>query len=412
MTQLPLFETPLWTVSTLTLYLRDLLESDEILQDLWVQGEVSNLSRPSSGHMYFTLKDSTSALKCVMWRNSVIRQPYLPRDGDAITVHGSLNIYEAAGQYQLYADLIRPAGEGALYQEFLRLKARLEAEGIFDPQRKRPIPVWPRIIGIVTSPTGAALRDILNTLSRRYPLVEVVLAPSPVQGDEAPSGIVSAIQSLNRLVHPDVILLARGGGSIEDLWAFNDERVARAIASSPAPIISGVGHETDFTIADFASDARAATPTAAAELATPDRAELRTTLQETIRSLVRSALQILTSEKSNLVHLQNILALRTPLSQVHSNRQRIDELTHRIDIEIKHTLELRRSRLEVLQEKLFSMNPLIVLQRGYAVVVKTNGQVVRSIKQIKKREPLNVRVTDGQFAVKVNDQTKGSHGNL
>ena len=195
-----------------------------------------------------------------MWRNAVLRQPFLPRDGDAIEAHGSIEIYEAGGQYQLYADLLRPAGEGVLFREFMRLKAQLEAEGLFDPQRKRPIPKWPRRIGIVTSPSGAALRDMLNTLRRRYPLAEVVLAPTPVQGDEAPPGIVNALQALNRLVQPDVILLARGGGSIEDLWAFNDERVARAIAASAAPVISGVGHETDFTIADFTADLRAPRP--------------------------------------------------------------------------------------------------------------------------------------------------------
>ena len=278
MTQIPLFQIPTWSVTELTRYLRDLLESDENLQDLWVEGEVSNLSQPSSGHLYFTIKDSSSALRCVMWRNAVTRQAFLPRDGDAIEVHGNISLYEASGYYQLYADLIRPAGEGALYQEFLRLKAQLESEGLFDPLRKKPIPAWPRIIGIVTSPTGAALRDMLRTIKRRYPPVEIILAPTAVQGEEAPAGILTAIDSLNRVVKPDVILLARGGGSIEDLRAFNDESIARAIVDSQAPVITGVGHETDFTIADFAADLRAATPTAAAELATPDQADLRQAL--------------------------------------------------------------------------------------------------------------------------------------
>ena len=251
MTQLSLFQPPSWTVTNLTRYLRVLLEGDANLQDIWVVGEISNLSRPASGHLYFTLKDSGAALRCVMWRNAVLRQPLLPQDGEAIEVHGSLSVYEAGGNYQLYADLIRPAGEGALYQEFLRLKARLEEEGLFADERKRPIPRWPKTIGIVTSPTGAALRDMLNTLKRRYPLVRVILAPTAVQGEEAPGGIVEAISRLNRIAQPDVILLARGGGSIEDLWAFNDERVARAIFASRVPVISGVGHETDFAIADF-----------------------------------------------------------------------------------------------------------------------------------------------------------------
>ncbi len=260
MSQLSLFESNYWSVTQLTHYLRDLLENDANLQDLWVQGEVSNFSRPSSGHLYFTLKDSSSALRVVMWRSAAARQAFLPRDGDAIEVHGAISLYEAGGQYQLYADLMRPVGEGALFQEFLRLKARLEAEGLFDPERKRPIPHWPQRIGIVTSPSGAAIRDMINTLRRRFPLPEIILAPTAVQGVEAPLGIVRALEILNQRYQPDVVLLARGGGSIEDLWAFNDERVARAIAASAAPVISGVGHETDFTIADFVSDLRAPPP--------------------------------------------------------------------------------------------------------------------------------------------------------
>ena len=228
--QLALFElSPRWTVSTLTRYLRQLLESDANLQDVWVQGEISNLSRPASGHLYFTLKDSGASLRCVMWRNEAARVRLALQDGQSVEAHGKISLYEAGGQYQLYADLVRPLGEGALYQEFLRLKALLEAEGLFDTARKRPLPDSPRQIGIVTSPTGAALRDILNTLRRRLPLVKVILAPTPVQGDEAPPAIVSALRSLNRVGAPQVIILARGGGSIEDLWAFNDERVVRAV---------------------------------------------------------------------------------------------------------------------------------------------------------------------------------------
>ena len=222
MTQLPLFQPPSWSVTDLTRYLRGLLVNDETLGDIWIIGEVSNFSRPSSGHVYFTIKDANASLRCVMWRNTALRQPTLPRDGDAVEVHGAIDVYEAGGMYQLYADAIRPAGEGKLYQEFLRLKARLEAEGLFDPARKRPLPRWPHRIGIVTSPTAAALRDILNTLRRRYPVAEVTLAPTPVQGVEAPPGIVAALRELNQLAQPDVIILARGGGSIEDLWAFND----------------------------------------------------------------------------------------------------------------------------------------------------------------------------------------------
>ena len=260
MDQLALFSLPLrvYSVSEINRHVRALLEEDLLLQEVWVSGEVSNLSRPASGHLYFTLKDSQAALRCVMWRPDVLRLRPLPREGEALEVHGQVSVYEAGGQYQLYADEIRRGGEGALYQEFLQLKERLEAEGLFSPQRKRQLPAWPRRIGVVTSPDAAAWQDVLTVLGRRAPPLEVILAPTAVQGSEAPAGIVRALRAVNRAAHPDVILLVRGGGSIEDLQAFNQEAVARAIAASPAPVISGVGHETDVTIADFVADVRAA----------------------------------------------------------------------------------------------------------------------------------------------------------
>ena len=312
--QISLFQPPSWSVTDITRYLKDLLESDHNLADIWVQGEISNFSRPRSGHLYFTIKDSSAALKVVMWRSAAARLINMPRDGDAVEVHGKISIYETGGQYQLYADRIRPLGEGALYQEFLRLKDKLEAEGLFDEERKRPIPYRPGVIGIVTSPTGAALRDMLNTLHRRYPLVEVVLAPTPVQGEAAPPGIVESIQALNRFVNPDVILLARGGGSIEDLWAFNDERVARAIASSITPVISGVGHQTDFTISDFVADLRAATPTAAAEMAVPDKADLHVAIEELRQRLAGAVLERTNTYRWSLVEASNQLTKLFPRS--------------------------------------------------------------------------------------------------
>lgn len=402
MAQLPLFvENSSWSVTELTRYLRDLFESDANLQDAWVQGEVSNFSRPASGHWYFTLKDSTSSLRCVMWRNTAVRQSFQPRDGQAVSVHGSLGIYEASGQYQLYADMIRPAGEGALYQEFLRLKARLEAEGLFDPERKRPIPSWPGCIGIITSPTGAALRDMLNTLRRRYPLVKIVLAPTPVQGDEAPAGIVAALKLLNEQVQPDVILVARGGGSIEDLWAFNNELVARAVAASASPVISGVGHETDFTIIDFVSDLRAPTPTAAAELATPNQADLRNQLDEQRSRLARSCNAIQRSARWELERLQNALRLHTPQARIRSGRQRVDELAHRSMVSSLHYLQLQRSEISSLQQHLAALNPLNVLQRGFAVVHSADGTLVRSIQQVRAGQNVDIRLADGQFEAQV-----------
>ena len=401
MSQLPLFSISLWSVTDITRYLRDLLESDEVLQDLWVHGEISNLSRPGSGHLYFTLKDSTSALKCVMWRNNVARLPFSPRDGQAVEAHGNISLYEAGGQYQLYADLIRPAGEGALFQEFLRLKARLESEGLFDPEHKRPIPVWPEKIGLVTSPTGAALRDILDTIRRRYPLVEVILAPTAVQGEEAPTGIVAALHALNERIHPDVILLARGGGSIEDLWAFNDERVARAIAVSAAPVISGVGHETDFTIADFVSDLRAPTPTAAAELATPNRADLQIAVSEGRSRMLRAIQILLNAERMSLDRTHSNLALRSPARRIRSDRQRLDDLSRQIATLLAHRLTLHHAGISMMDKSLSNLNPHSILLRGYALVLQTEGRLVRSVQQVKPGDGLKVRVSDGSFPVQV-----------
>lgn len=401
MSQLSFFSEPALTVSELTRYVRELLESDQGLQNIWVQGEVSNFSRPSSGHLYFTLKDSMATLRCVMWRNAVLRQPFLPRDGDLIEVHGDISVYEAGGQYQLYADLFRPLGEGALYQEFLRLKVRLEAEGLFDPARKRPIPRWPQRIGIVTSPTGAAIRDILNTLARRYPLAEVILAPTTVQGEEAPAGIIEALQKLNLLAQPDVILLARGGGSLEDLLAFNDEGVARAIVASPAPVISGVGHETDFTIADFAADLRAPTPTAAAELATPHQADLRLTLKDHMQRLSRAVQTKLSDERWALNNLSHRLHLLSPRPRLLSDQQRLDEIQHRLRMAIEHRHQLERARLRSLERRLAVLNPAAVLHRGYALVSHIDGRLVSSVTHVTAGDTLKVQVHDGAFQVQV-----------
>ncbi len=401
MNQLPLFEPPSWTVTDLTRYLKELIEEDHLLRDLWVLGEVSNISRPASGHLYFTIKDSSASLRCVMWRSTVSQQKWLPREGDSLEVHGYIGIYEVGGIYQLYADLLRPIGEGALYQEFLRLKARLEAEGLFAPERKRPIPELPQKIGIVTSPSGAALRDILNTLRRRFPLVEVILAPTPVQGIEAPPGIVAALQALERVAAPDVIILARGGGSIEDLWAFNDERVARAIVAAKAPVITGVGHETDFTIADFAADLRAPTPTAAAELATPNKLDLLAYLASEQNNLTREFTYQLTSLRSSFSNISNRLLLRSPQGQILNSRQYVDELIRRGSLSLSHSLRVRQIQLSAAEQRLSSLNPLSILERGFAIVTQTDGQVVMSAGQVSPDEPLDVRVSDGMFGVKV-----------
>ncbi|MFA5872433.1 MAG: exodeoxyribonuclease VII large subunit [Anaerolineales bacterium] len=405
MEQLALFDTsPRWTVTDLTRHLRQLLEADPDLQGIWVQGEISNLSRPSSGHIYFTLKDSGASLRCVMWKGEAARLRFAPQDGMAIDAHGSLGIYEVSGQYQLYADSLRSLGEGALYQEFLRLKALLEAEGLFDAARKRPIPASPRRIGIVTSPTGAALRDMLNTLRRRMPLAEVTLAPAPVQGDEAPLALVAALRTLNRVAAPEVILLARGGGSIEDLWAFNDERVVRAVTDSQAPVITGIGHETDFTLADFAADLRAPTPTAAAELATAITVlDLRQTLIEMAQILEGSMGALFERQHNLLEGFQSGLRFYSPLRRVQTDRQRVDELSRRGNAAQAHRLELAAARLKGLENRLTALSPLAVLQRGYAVVTK-NNRVVASKSQVQDGDALRVRLRDGEFDARVSGE--------
>ena len=394
-----LFATQQWTVSRLTFYIRKLLEENETLQDVWVQGEISNLSRPASGHVYFTLKDSSAALKCVMWKTSASRLRIGLQDGMEVEVHGRIGVYEVSGQYQLYADQIRPVGEGALYQEFMRLKAMLEAEGLFAPERKRPIPMLPRKIGIVTSATGAALRDMLNTLRRRLPIVEVILAPSPVQGVEAPPGLVSAIQSLN-LQAPDVIILARGGGSIEDLWAFNDERVVRAVASSMAPVICGVGHETDFTLSDFAADLRAPTPTAAAELATQlTILELTARVSSLQSKIANYTLSMIADQRAQLSSLIAALRYASPDRRIQSERQRLDELSRRVYSSLLHRVQLQSTHIKGMGRRLAALSPLAVLGRGFAVVTrKDDGSVVSSVAQAS--DEMKVRVRDGEFEVR------------
>lgn len=410
MNQLSFFQPPTWTVSDLNRLVRDTLEAEDALQDLWVTGEVSNVSHPRSGHLYFTLKDSEASLRCVMWRPQVMRLARLPQPGDALEVHGHISVYEAGGQYQLYADRLRPTGAGLLYQQFLRLKEKLEAEGLFDQTRKREVPAWPNRIGIVTSPTGAALQDILNTLQRRFPLPEVVLAPTLVQGEGAPAGITDALARLNLEAHPDVILLTRGGGSLEDLWAFNDEGVVRAVVDSRAPVISGVGHETDFTLADFAADLRAPTPTAAAEMATPDREELLGQLVEARGRLVRSVELSLRDLKTELETRQARLRRASPLAQVREGRQRLDEIDRRARTVLAHHLEVLRAQVDGQARRLEALSPQGVLARGYAVVRRPAGPVIRRATEVRPGEPLQVRVQDGAFRVRVNGGEVEEHG--
>jgi exodeoxyribonuclease VII large subunit len=404
MLQPSLFETPRLTVTEFTRRVRRLLEGDPALSNVWVQAEVSNFSRPASGHLYFTLKDAGASLKCVMWKGDASRlRGVVVQDGLQVEVHGKITVYEPSGQYQLVVDILRPAGEGALFAEFMRLKALLEDQGLFAPERKRTPTNFPLTIGIVTSPTGAALQDMLNVLRRRLPLVQVVLAPSPVQGNEAPAAIVQALQNLNNLVKPDLILLARGGGSIEDLWAFNDERVVRAVAASQAPIISGVGHETDFTLVDFAADRRAPTPTAAAELATPITVlDLAAALRADRQRLDEVLLRQIEDCRSGLETLNLGLRYYSPSRRLQTENQRLDELNRRAVRAIEHRLVMEAVRLSGSRNRLESLSPLRVLQRGYAVVTRRqDGKIVQSADQALVGAELQVRLAKGKLDVRV-----------
>ena len=393
--------TQTWTVSALNRYIRAALETDYRLKDITVEGELSNVSRPASGHLYFTLKDGSAQLKCVMWKPLAARLVYRPRDGDRVEAHGSISVYEAGGQYQLYADWIQAGGQGDLFRQFTALKAKLEAEGLFDPARKRPIPPRPHRVAIVTSPTAAALRDMLNVIRRRWPSLEILLCPTPVQGDDAPTQIVRAILSAAEL-KPDMIIVARGGGSIEDLWAFNDESVARAIAASPVPVISGVGHETDFTLADFAADLRAPTPSAAAELATPDRAELAADLSGLTDRLAEALNARLRERRWRLAERTAALRGLSPRAALANSRQRLDDLTIRTLTAIEHRLEIERGRAIGLAGRLDSLSPLAVLKRGYAVVTRAGtAEVIRSASAVAPGDLLDVRVSEGKFGARV-----------
>jgi len=402
------FQPIVFTVTALNAYLRELLETDEVLQDLWVRGEISNFSQPRSGHLYFTLKDSEAAMRCVMWKPSAMRLRFAPADGMLVEAHGALSIYPAQGQVQLYVDALRPAGEGALYQEFLQLRARLEAEGLFDPSHKRPLPRLPKHIGVITSATGAALHDILQTLNRRLPTLRVTVAPTPVQGVDAPAGIIAALQHLNALPDLDLIILARGGGSIEDLWAFNDENVARAIFASRYPVISGVGHETDFTIADFVADLRAPTPTGAAELATPiTKEELQAALQSAEAQLTELINRQLEDLKQALLLAKSELRRTSPRQRILNNIQRLDELQGRLERSIRQQLQQKQNLLTNVLNRLDSLNPQAVLKRGYAIITdQATGQIISHTRQAIPWQPVWLQVQDGSIPAQITPPPK------
>ncbi len=391
-----------YSVRELNAYIRRLFERDEDLQDVWVEGEVSGFKQAQpSGHCYFTLKDGKTQIACVMWRSSAQQMAVLPRDGDAVLVHGSVTIYEERSTYQLYVDRLRPVGVGDLYRQFELLKQRLEAEGLFDHARKRPLPPFPRRIGVVTSANAAAFQDVQNVLRRRFPLVEIVLSPTLVQGLDAPTQIVRALDRLSA-ADVDVILVTRGGGSIEDLWAFNDEGVARAIAASAVPVVSGVGHETDFTIADFVADLRAPTPSAAAEVLTPDFGELYPALDRLARQLASAFDDSLRSRRDGLNTRRRTLRGLSPVVRVRNYRQRLDDWQTRLVTTERRHLALLRERVTARDQALVAASPQAILARGYALV--TNAQTGKRITSAQNAaDTISVQFHDGTV-----DYSKGN----
>lgn len=394
-----------WTVADLTRYIQELFKLDYRLQDVRVEGEISNFTRARSGHLYFTLKDEIAQLRCVMWRSSAERLSWDLGEGDQIIARGRINVYEKQGSYQLYVDHITPAGRGNLAAAFEELKKRLEQEGLFAAEHKQEIPSFPRKIGVVTSADAAALRDILHVLERRCPLVSVLVAPTLVQGTEAPAQIIRALRWLDGRDDIDLIIVSRGGGSIEDLWAFNDEEVARAIYQARHPIVCGVGHETDFTIADFVADVRAPTPSAAAEISVPDSNELRDSLAGLEERLMASMVRKVDDGYARLQGLTRNLRHLGPLIRINNAAQHLDTLANRLDNAMWRRLERARSRMELAGTRLMTVGPQATLQRGYAVVRKEDGTIVRHVEQSGPGERLEVRVSDGTFDVRVVDSS-------
>lgn len=390
------------TISALSTHIVALFERDTLLRDVWVSGEVSNWKRAASGHIYFSLKDSGATVNAVMWKGSALSHTWLPKAGDQILAHGYVGVYPERGAYQLYVKRIQPAGRGQLYAQFEALKQRLADAGLFDPDNKRPIPQVPSRIAVVTSPDAAALRDILRVLTLRWPLVDVVVFGALVQGNEAPTQIVRAIQAANRYsieVEPvDTILLARGGGSIEDLWSFNAEEVAHAVAESKLPIICGVGHETDFTIADFVADLRAPTPSAAAAAATPDRSEGLEQFLALRHHFMSQAMDLIDRGQDKLERQQSRLALLHPQRQIDQRRQRLDELETRLHGLIRMTLARRAEQVKATQLQLNALNPKSVLERGFSIVQTAEGNVVTDPQQTNSGDALEIQSAGGSYS--------------
>lgn len=392
-----------WTlsVSQLNEYVRRLLAGDPMLRSLRVQGEISGFKRYTSGHLYFTLKDEEACVSCVMFRSAAEALDFRPQDGQRVTIRGSASLYPQRGQYQLYVERMQREGVGELYMRFEALKRRLTAEGLFDQAIKKEIPAYPRVIGVATSRTGAVLRDIVRVARRRDPNISILLAPTSVQGAGAAGEIVHALEQLNRQGEADVILCGRGGGSIEDLWPFNEEIVARAIRASKIPVISCVGHETDFTIADFAADLRAPTPSAAAELAVPEAAALRAAIDGLLEGGAAAIERRLTLERAHLARLNASAALNMPSRLLIERRETaLERLTGRMTRAAQAMPQTKRARLDGLMRALNAVNPNAVLERGYAVV-RQNGQAVTDASALDVGDLIDVTLKGGTLGARV-----------
>lgn len=386
------------SVTQFTRQVKDLLEGS--FPELWVEGEISNLTAPQSGHIYFTLKDDQSQVRAVLFRSSQRHLKFTLQHGMQVICRGRVSVYELRGEYQLIVEYVEPKGIGALQKSFEELKARLDKEGLFDRDRKRPLPVLPRRIGIVTSPTGAAIRDILRVIRRRHPSMEILLYPVPVQGPDAAPSIGVAIEHFNREKSVDVMIVGRGGGSLEDLWAFNEESVARAIYGSRIPVISAVGHETDFTIADFVADLRAPTPSAAAEMVVESEEHLRDAIGTLESRLVLSLRQELDGFKTLIRHAVRLLG--DPRRQLEQYAQRVDELIGRLASGLRYHLRRDRGRLESYASALEHLNPLSILSRGYSVTRKLpEGTIVKDAAELSPGDLLKTRLHAGEVVSRV-----------
>ena len=388
------------TVGDLNRYVKMLMDNDALLSAVSVQGEISNLKYHSSGHLYFTLKDGEAEIAAVMFRSAAMNLNMTARDGMQVVAFGRVSVYEKSGKCQLYVSAMLDNGIGALQLEYERLKKKLEAEGLFDKERKRPLPKFPKCIGIITSPTGAAVRDMINVTGRRWPYSKILLYPTLVQGEQAPESLCMGIEYLNATEACDVIIIGRGGGSIEDLWALNDERLVRAVANSHIPTISAVGHETDFTLCDFAADMRAPTPSAAAEIAVPDKDEIRLRFDELVGRAEGIINKTVSSKQNAFLELFKRLELSSPKGRLAIERSELLLKTERMERLVMDLVDKNRERLSVSAAKLSAMSPLAVLSRGYSYTQK-DGAVVSTVDQIAVGDNVRIRFSDGAAEAKI-----------